>query len=323
MKRIYIMPQDHLLFAVPTVLIFSLLFGLYVDTSALSVTVTGAVIVMIFATMVGLKMNELTKLNAYKKLLTTAMLVNFIWVPFVATIIGFTVLRDEPHLFAGLALVALLPTSGMTIAWTGLQKGNVPAGIKLTVFGLVAGALLTPWYLLLMVGEYVPINIGEILQTIFLVVAIPLILGQVVTKLLQRRFSAQEFQKKVKPAFAPLSIWGLLYIVFVSTSARAEMLVNNLSLLAVAAIAILLFFAANFVFATWVAARFFKREDGIALVNGTVLRNLSIAVGIAAASFDAEAALLVTLAFMVQYQSITYYAKIAGRRWFRPKELEA
>src|SRR5699024_12706622 len=53
--------------------------------------------------------------------------------------------------FAGLALSALLPTSGMTISWTVLQKGNVGAAVKLTVFGLILGSLLTPWYLLAMV----------------------------------------------------------------------------------------------------------------------------------------------------------------------------
>lgn len=67
------------------------------------------------------------------------------------------------------------------------------------------------------------------------------------------------------------------------------------------------------------AKAFLPRKDGIALVNGTVLRNLSIAIGIAATSFGAEAALLVTIAFIVQQQSIAYYSKLSLKYWFKPK----
>lgn len=46
-----------------------------------------------------------------------------------------------------LLLTALLPTSGMTISWTGFAKGNVPAAVKMTVVGLIAGSLLAQVYL--------------------------------------------------------------------------------------------------------------------------------------------------------------------------------
>lgn len=63
------------------------------------------------------------------------------------------------------------------------------------------------------------------------------------------------------------------------------------------------------------AVKLFNREDGLALVNGTVLRNLSITIWLAAMSFSAEAALIVTLAFIVQQQGIVNYAKLAKSGW--------
>lgn len=317
LMKLYHFPQKQLLLVLPAVLIISFVFGLYVDTSPLGSTILVATIIMIFATMVGLKLQELTKIRQESKLIGVSFLINFIWIPLVAMLIGFTILRDQPLMFAGLALVALLPTSGMTIAWTGIQKGNVPAAVKLTVFGLIVGSVLTPWYLLVMVGQYVPIDIFNTFQTIFMVVFVPLVLGQIATRLIMRKVTQQQFQKNIKPNLAPLSIWGLLYVVFVSTSARAEMLVGNLSLILLAALSILLFYGINYVFSTVVARKVFNRNDGIALVNGTVLRNLSIAIGIAATAFSAEAAILVTIAFMFQYSSISFYAKFAGKRWFR------
>ena len=323
LMKLYHFPQKHLLLVLPSVLIISFIIGLNVDTSALGSTILAATIIMIFATMVGLKLEELTKIRQESKLIGVSFAINFIWIPLVAMLIGFTLLRDEPLMFAGLALVALLPTSGMTIAWTGIQKGNVPAAVKLTVFGLIIGSVLTPWYLLVMVGQYVPIDILNTFQTIFTVVFVPLVLGQIATKLIMKKVTQQDFQKKIKPNLAPLSIWGLLYVVFVSTSARAEMLVGNLSLIVLAALSILLFYLINYVFATFVARKVFNRNAGIALVNGTVLRNLSIAIGIAATAFSAEAAILVTIAFMFQYSSISFYAKLAGKRWFKERAVNS
>ncbi|WP_280768347.1 arsenic resistance protein [Salipaludibacillus daqingensis] len=319
MMKFYHYPQKNMLFVIPLILVISFVVGLYVDTSSLRPTIMIATIVMIFATMVGLRLEELTKLKSDSKLIGISILINFAMIPLTAFGIGLIFFRDQPLMFAGLALVALLPTSGMTISWTGIQKGNVPAAVKLTVFGLIIGSLLTPWYLLGMVGQYVNIEIMRTIHTIMMVVFIPLILGQITTKILLKKYSKEYFQKKIKPNMTPLSIWGLLYVVFVSTSTRAEMIVSNLQLILLALIALILFYVINYTLVTMISLKWFNRNDGIALVNGTVLRNLSIAVGIAATSFGGEAALLVTIAFMLQYQSITYYAKIAGKRWFKEK----
>ncbi|EMI10488.1 sodium:proton symporter [Anoxybacillus ayderensis] len=316
MKKLYFFPQKHLLISVPATLLFGFIVGTFVDTSFLKSTILFATIIMIYATMVGFKWKELTHLKE-KKILFASIVINFIIIPFIAFLIGKTMLQHHPIMFAGLALSALLPTSGMTISWTAIQKGNMAAAVKLTVFGLVLGSLLTPWYLLVMVGKYVDINVMETFRTILLVVFVPMILGHITFKWLMRKYTPEQFQKQVKPNFAPLSIWAMLYVVFVSISMRAKMIVSNLQLIVIALAVLLLFYFVNYVISTLVAKQFFNREDGIALVNGTVLRNLSIAIGLAATSFGAEAALIVTLAFIVQQQSIAYYGKIANQYWFK------
>ncbi|KIQ93773.1 arsenical-resistance protein [Anoxybacillus thermarum] len=316
MKKLYFFPQKYLLISVPATLLLGFILGTFVDTSFLKSTILFATIIMIYATMVGFKWKELTHLRE-KKILFASIVINFLIIPFVAFSIGKTMLQHHPIMFAGLALSALLPTSGMTISWTAIQKGNMTAAVKLTVFGLVLGSLLTPWYLLVMVGKYVDINVMETFRTILLVVFVPMVLGHMTFKWLMKKYTPEQFQKRVKPNFAPLSIWAMLYVVFVSISMRAKMIVSNLQLIVVALTVLLLFYFINYVISTLVAKQFFNREDGIALVNGTVLRNLSIAIGLAATSFGAEAALIVTLAFIVQQQSIAYYGKIASRYWFK------
>lgn len=319
MKTLYSLPQKYLLISVPLTLVLGFIVGTFVDTSFLRGTILVATIIMIYSTLIGFKLKEITSFTG-GKILGFSMAINFILIPGIAYLIGKAMLTQYPMMFAGLALAALLPTSGMTISWTALQKGNVPASIKLTVFGLIIGSLVTPWYLLVMVGKYVPIDIFATMQTIALVVFVPMIFGHFTFKFLLKKYSVEQFQKKIKPTLAPLSIWAMLYVVFVSISSQATMIVSNLQLIVIAFIVLVVFYGVNYIVSTLVATKFFNRGDGVALVNGTVLRNLSIAIGLAATSFGAEAALLVTIAFIVQQQSIAYYGKFANKYWFKENQ---
>ena len=317
MKKFYIFPQKYLLLSIPLTLILGFMIGTFYDTSVLQPTILIGTIIMIYATMVGFKFKELTSFKG-SKVLGYSLILNFIIIPLVAFLIGKLFLSDHPTMFAGLALSALLPTSGMTISWTAIHKGNVSAAIKLTVFGLMLGSLLTPWYLLAMVGKYVDVNILGTMQTIALVVFLPMLLGHITFKFLMKKYTPEEFQKKIKPNLAPLSNWGMLYVVFVSMSMKAKMIMDNLQIISLALLVLITFYLINYLISTLTAKQFLDRENGIALVNGTVLRNLSIAIGIAATSFGAEAALIVTIAFIVQQQSIAYYGKLAKKYWFKP-----
>lgn len=321
MKTFYHLPQKYLLISVPLTLLLGFIVGTLVDTSFLRGTILIATIIMIYATLVGFKLKELTSLKG-SKIIGYSVFINFLVIPVIAYLLGTVFLSEYPIMFAGLALAALLPTSGMTISWTALQKGNVPASIKLTVFGLIIGSILTPWYLLAMIGQYVDIDILLTLRTIALVVFLPMFLGQVTFKWLLKKYTLEQLQKKIKPNFSPLSIWAMLYVVFVSISSQASMIVSNLQLIAIAIVVLLIFYTLNYIISTTIAVKFLNRGDGIALVNGTVLRNLSIAIGLAATAFGAEAALIVTIAFVIQQQTIAYYGKFASKYWFKETQLQ-
>ena len=75
-------------------------------------------------------------------------------------------------------------------------------------------------------------------------------------------------------------------------------------------------YAINFALSTVIAKMMFNRGDGIALVYGTVMRNLSIALAIALGVFGtrgAEAGLLIALAYVVQVQAAAWYVKLSPK----------
>lgn len=60
----------------------------------------------------------------------------------------------------------------------------------------------------------------------------------------------------------------------------------------------------------------FNREDWIALVYGTVMRNLSIALAIAMSVFKenwSEIALIIAIAYIIQVQSWAWYIKFTDK----------
>ena len=69
----------------------------------------------------------------------------------------------------GLLLAGLLPTSGMTISWTGFAKGNVEAAIKMTVLGLVMGSLATPIYVKLLMGTELEMQMFAVFKQIVII----------------------------------------------------------------------------------------------------------------------------------------------------------
>ena len=74
-----------------------------------------------------------------------------------------------------------------------------------------------------------------------------------------------------------------------------------------------LIYTANYILSTTVGKWLLSREDAIALVYGSVMRNLSIALAIAINAFGAQgssAALVIAIAYIIQVQSAAWYVKL-------------
>jgi len=218
-------------------------------------------------------------------------------------------------------LTALLPTSGMTISWTGFAKGNVPAAVKMTVVGLIAGSLLAPVYLKALLGAVVEIPVLQVFGQIALIVFLPLVLGTLTQRWLTGRHGEAHFNQKLKPKFPPISTLGVLGIVFVSMALKSRDIFAHPALLPNLLLPLALMYALNFAISTLIGKTFFQRGDAIALVYGTVMRNLSIALAIAMGVFGeqgADAALLIALAYIVQVQAAAWYVRLTDRLFGAP-----
>lgn len=307
--------QKNLSTTIPTAMLLGLAYGVMADAAWLKAAILPLTFLMVYPMMVSMNLAELRHLQGWKTQ-GLALGINFVLIPALGYGLGLVFFADQPWFRLGLLLTALLPTSGMTISWTGLAKGNMAAAVRMTVLGLLLGSLLAPLYLQALMGTVVAVPMGQVFVQIAVVVFLPLVLGTLTQKMLIAKHGHQPFNHQIKPKFAPFSTLGVLGIVFVSMALKAHDILAHPGQIVTLLLPLLALYAVNFALSTWLGKVLLPRGDGIALVYGTVMRNLSIALAIAMSVFGTQGAdvgLLIALAYIVQVQAAAWYVKWTPR----------
>jgi len=207
--------QKNLVWAVPIFMVSGLIFGALVDSSSLKSLIIPLTFLMVYPMMINLQVQQVLSGGDYK-VQFVAQLINFGVVPFFAFFMGKVFFADQPLVALGLLLASLLPTSGMTISWTGFAKGNLIAAIKMTVIGLILGSVATPFYAKWLMGTVVEIPLASIFKQIVIIVFLPMLLGFVTRVLLIQMVGESKYNKNLKKKFPAFSTLGVLGVVFVA-----------------------------------------------------------------------------------------------------------
>ncbi|MBI9044001.1 MAG: arsenic resistance protein [Anaerolineaceae bacterium] len=307
--------RKKLVWFIPFAMLLGLTAGYFLNVSVLKSLILPLTILMIYPMMVTLNFRSIFSGCNYR-LEAVTQSINFVAIPLVAFLLGKLFFPQQPLTALGLFLIALLPTSGMTISWTGFAKGNVQVAIKMTLIGLVLGALATPLYITLFMGANVSISAGKTLQQILIVVFSPMLLGYITQTLLLKRYGQDFFKEKIKPVFPSVATLAVLGIIFTAMALKAKAIIQNPETILRMILPLILFYAVNFLISTLIGKWLFKREEAIALVYGSVMRNLSVALAIAMVAFGQEGleiALIIAVAYVIQVQSAAAYLQLVDR----------
>lgn len=307
--------KQNLIWSVPSFMIAGIIFGSIFDPSFLKATIIPLTFLMVYPMMINLQIAKVFG-GGDLKLQGITQLINFAVVPFFAFGIGKIFFGDQPLILLGLLLTSLLPTSGMTISWTGFAKGNLNAAIKMTVIGLIAGSLATPLYAKYLMGAVVEIPLVDVFKQIVIIVFLPMILGFVTKQILIKTVGESKYNKNLKQKFPVFSTIGVLGIVFVAMALKSKSIVENPVTILSFFVPLIIIYGFNFGLSTLIGKALFNREDAIALVYGTVMRNLSIALAIAMTVFGpegSEIALIIAMGYIIQVQSAAWYVKLTDK----------
>jgi len=321
--------QKNLVWTIPVSMGAGLIFGYLFDASALKQFIIPVTFVMVYPMMVTLNVKTIFK-GRDLKLQTATQVINFVLVPLLAFFIGKLLLSGQDPKYGlwavGLFLIGVLPTSGMTISWTGFAKGSKEAAIKMVVFGLVIGSLAAPVYTKVFMGTTIEVHMLHMFKQIAIFVFLPLLVGLLTQTYGIKKYGQKEWNEKIKPKFPPFSALGVVLIAFLAISLKAKHIIANPGDILIILIPLVIFYLISYVLLT-IAGRFlFDREDAIAMVFGVVMRDLSIALAIAMTAFGKEGltiALLISLAYIIQIQSAAWYVKFVNVMFGPPTPIAA
>lgn len=305
--------KKNLSYLIVVFIILGLFYGYFSKPAYLKSYVSSVLFLMIYPMMINLKVTDVFKsLNNIKPLLLSIG-INFIISPIAAFILGKLFFSNEPMLLVGIILIGLIPTSGMTASWTGLAKGNLQLSLVMISVNLLLSIFMIPIYLKLFLGQVVTIETIVILKSLFKVVIIPLIMGDLTRRLIIKGFGMDKY-KEIKPNFSGISSLGVLLIVFIAMALKSKTIINRLDLVFISIIPLAILYIIIITTSHIIGSKTLDREDRVSLVYATTMRNLTIALGLSLSSFgESLAVFLIAIGYIVQLPIAAFYMKVTSR----------
>ena len=183
-----------------------------------------SIVLMLFFVMVGmgltLTVEDFKRVFQKPKAILTGAVLQWALMPLVAMALGHLLGFYEtfPFIFVGMVLISVSPGGVTSNLMTYYSKGDLALSISLTSFSTVLSLFFTPVLLALYCANVpeVQIPVMLIIQTIIILVIIPLSIGMVV------QAKATKFAQKAIPFFSALGIIALLFLIIAGILSNIE-----------------------------------------------------------------------------------------------------
>ncbi|MCJ1907526.1 bile acid:sodium symporter family protein [Planococcus ruber] len=144
----------------------------------------------------------------------------FIIMPLAAFAIA-KVLNLPPELAAGLVLLGCVPGGTASNVMVYLAKGNLALSVAMTSLSTLMAPIMTPLLLLLLAGQWLPVDPVSMFMSIIQVIIVPIALGFMVQRFLPK------FVEKSITIVPLISVLAILIIVSAVTAANAGNVISS------------------------------------------------------------------------------------------------
>ena len=260
--------------------------------------ITPFLMVMLFLVFLQIPLKDILKSSKNLKFTLTAVIINFIWTPFLIFILGKIFLANYPELLIGYIMLMVTPCTDWYLIFTGIAKGNVALGSSILPLNLVLQLVLLPVYVFLIGGNSVDMNTIDLVKGVVSTLIIPLVCAILIRKIILNKISQEDFDEKVATKACDYQGYFLNAAIVSMFASQGKILLENIQVLLILLIPVLLFFIINF----WVGRLVGKvmklsYEDNVSLNLTTLARNSPIALAIAVATFPDKP--LISLALII------------------------
>lgn len=303
--------EKNMIYIIASSIILGIIFGLKFPAQAamLKPWIPLTLFLMLYPMMIGIQVDQLAKAAQNKKTIGWSLLLNFIISPLLGYLVATGLLGSTPPFAVALILLAATPCAGMVVGWTGMAKGNTPLALVIVALSLVLSIVTIPLTMRLLAGTLVTVDIVELFKGTFLVILIPLLLGDITRRFIIRR-SGQEGFMRIKPVLPAISMLGMFSILVISLAIGANKILAHWQSIFIIFAAILLFYFAQFIVSILVVRKSgMSNADGIALVYSVLGKNVSLAVGLAAQFFSPLTVAMLAISPLVQAPLMAWFLR--------------
>ncbi|MBZ9630406.1 hypothetical protein LB465_06400 [Salegentibacter sp. LM13S] len=254
--------------------------------------------VMLFGLFLNIPLKNLLSSFSNLKFISANLIINFIWTPIFAYLLGLLLLQDHLSLWIGFVMLMVTPCTDWYLIFTGIAKGNTSLATAVLPVNLILQLILLPVYLLLFFGKSGSLDTSILWESILLVILVPFLIAQLIKYWNAKSRKTELMQKKVHSFFESAQIIFLALAIVAMFASQGEYLTNNLSVLYILLIPILLFFLINFLVGRFASLLLkFNYKDSASLSLTTLARNSPIALAIALTAFPNDP--LVSLSLVI------------------------
>jgi len=267
------------------------------------------IVFMIYPMMVGLNFGELRNISKTWKQFLFGLLIGLVYAPLLMALL-IRIIPMNSYLSFGLILVFAVPCSSMAIAATGLSKGNTELSTILVAVQFILALAVVPFWLSIFGSSYhVPFPMFEIIQTLIIIVAIPMLLG-FATKATIENKGGKAALSKARASLPAMSLLALFVMIFLIFMEQAHLITSQWQSVLVTIIPLTLYYVITIAFLTILdIILMVKYRDHMAIVFTSVGKNEGTAMAIALAGGIGLAAVPAAIAPLIQVPLLATYLK--------------
>lgn len=313
--RIQQFVEKWMVYIIASSIILGILFGLNFPLQAarLKPWIPVTLFLMLYPMMVGIDIEQLAQAAQNKKVIGWSVIFNFIVSPLLGFLIAALLLKGTPAFAVALILLAATPCAGMVVGWTGLAKGNSALALVIVAMSLLLSIITIPLTMQLLAGTLVSVSIMALFKGTFLIIVVPLILGDLTRRIIIRRAGQPGFLK-IKPLLPSLSMLGMFSILFISLAIGADSIMAHWKFVFIIFAAVVVFYLLQLSLALLLVSRSgINNADGIALVYSVLGKNISLAVGLAANFFSPLTVAMLAINPLIQAPFMAWFMRWSMR----------